>query len=451
MGRKLGYIGFIALILALCMIPSLGMLVSEPEEAGANEVLTRMPELKDAEGNWNTDYLTGLKDYAEDHFFLRQSMISAWSALNVELLRTSISDSVILGRDGWLYYEGSLNDYTGAELLSDRDIWSAARNLALMKEYAESQGARFLFTIAPNKNSLYPERMPSFTVFSGERNAVRLAAALEEQGVAYLDLFSVIGGEADTLYFTQDSHWNSKGAALGADAINAALGRTSSYYNGPFTAQAVHLSDLYEMLFPTGTWLEDDQVYSGELSFEYEAPIRSPENITIMTAKEGDGSLLMFRDSFGNLLYPYLANSFGSALFSRSTDYRLDFIAQRSAGYVVVELVERNLNYLVKYVPQMPAPEREAPAASRSGGSVALTTAASSYVPGCVRVSGTLPSEPDTASPICLLTGAGCYEAFQLSQGGFSLFVPEQALAAGELSVLFEVNGAWTAVPAVLD
>ena len=450
MGRKLGYIGFIALILALCLIPSLGMLAAASGEAGANEVLALMPEPRDADGNWNTEYLTQLKDYAEDHFFLRQSMISAWSAMNVELLRTSISDSVILGSSGWLYYEGSLGDYTGTGLLSDRDIYSAARNLALVKEYVESQGARFLFTVAPNKNSLYPEHMPSFTVFSERRNAVRLAAALEEQGVAYLDLFTVIGGENETLYFTQDSHWNSKGAALGADAVNAALGRTSSYYEGPFTARAVHRSDLYEMLFPTGDWLEDDQVYGGELGFAYEAPIRSPENITIMTTKEGgDGSLLTFRDSFGNLLYPYLADSFGSALFSRSTDYRLDFIAQRSAGYVVAELVERNLNYLVENVPQMPAPRREAPAAARPDGSIALTTAASSYVPGCVQIGGALLAEPDTASAVYLLTAEGCYEAFQLSGDRFSLFVPETALAAGELSVLYEVNGAWTAAIAV--
>lgn len=449
MGKKFGYIGFIALMLALCLIPSLGMLVSEPEEAGGNEVLALMPKLRDTEENWNPEYLAQLKDYAEDHFFLRQSMISAWSSLNVELLHTSISDSVILGRDGWLYYEGALSDYTGTGLLSDREIYSAARNLALVKEYAESQGARFLFTVAPNKNSLYPEHMPSVTVFSRERNADRLAAALEEQGVAYLDLFPVLGGEDETLYFARDSHWNSKGAALGADAINAALGRETSYYQGPFTVRPVHPGDLYEMLFPTGSWLEDDQVYGGELAFEYEAPIRSAENITIMTAKDGEGSLLMFRDSFGNLLYPYLADSFGSALFSRSADYRLDFIAQRSANYVVVELVERNLNYLVEHVPQMPAPRRETRSASGSDGIVVLTVEPSDCIPDCVQVSGVLRSEPDTASNLCLLTGEGCYEAFQLSEGRFSLFVPEAALTAGELSVLFEVSGTWTSASAV--
>ena len=450
MSGKFGHAGFIVLILALCLIPSLGMLAAPSEEAGANEVLALMPEFQDAEGNWNTQYLSQLKDYAEDHFFLRQSMISVWSALNVELLHTSISDNVILGRDGWLYYADTLNAYAGTGLLSDREIYSAARNLFLMKEYVESQGARFLFLMPPNKNSLYPEHMPSFTVFSAERDAYRLAAAIREQGVDYLDLFELLGAEEETLYYTQDTHWNSKGAALVADAVNAALGKTSFYYQGPFTAQAVHLSDMYEMLFPTGNWLEDDQVYGGDLAFEYEVPIRSPENITIMTTKEdGDGSLLMFRDSFTNAVYPYLADSFGSALFSRSVDYRMDFIAQRSANYVVVELGERHLDYLVDKIPQMPAPWREAPEAARSDGSIALTTAASNYVPGCVQVGGALPVEPDTASAVYLLTVEGCYEAFQLSRNRFSLFVPETALTAGGLSVLFEVNGTWTAMDAV--
>ena len=30
-----------------------------------------------------------------------------------------------------------------------------------MQDYCESRGARFLFTIAPNKSSLYPEHMPA--------------------------------------------------------------------------------------------------------------------------------------------------------------------------------------------------------------------------------------------------------------------------------------------------
>ncbi len=448
MTKKIVSICFIALILVLCLIPSLGMLAGREEEAGGNQILSPLPQLRDIDGNWNTEYLSQLGDYLQDHFFLRQPMITAWSEGNAALLRSSISDGVVLGKDGWLYYRDTLDDYTGSGPMSDGDILSAARNLALVREYCEGQGARFLFTIAPNKNSLYPEHMPDLTVFSAEKNADRLAAALEDEGIPYLDLFSLIGGEDETLYFTQDSHWNSKGAALAADAINGALGRTSDYYSGPFSPEPVHLGDLYEMLCPAGTRMEDDQVYGGALTFEYEEPIRSAENITIMTAKEGEGSLLMFRDSFGNLLYPYLADSFGSALFSRSAAYRLDLLAQRSAGYVVVELVERNLDYLLQNIPQMPAPQRQAPEAAPSGAAAALTVEPARYTEGCVQLTGTLPAEPDAGAPVYLLADGTCYEAFRLENNGFGLIVPEPA-AAGELSVLYQADNVWMAADAV--
>ena len=37
-----------------------------------------------------------------------------------------------------------------------------------------------------------------------------------------------------------DSHWNGKGAALAADAVNKAVGRSSGYFDGPFTREEVH-------------------------------------------------------------------------------------------------------------------------------------------------------------------------------------------------------------------
>lgn len=58
-------------------------------------------------------------------------------------------------------------------------------------------------------------------------------------GVTYLDLFSLLGGQEETLYFRGDSHWNGRGAALAADSILEALGRPSpGFYNGPFPGGA---------------------------------------------------------------------------------------------------------------------------------------------------------------------------------------------------------------------
>lgn len=435
MKKKLAYSAFSALILLLCLIPSLGMLLPAGEDAaGGNQALSRAPSLRDAEGRWNPQYLSQIQDYARDHFYLRQDLITAWSALNAQALHSSITEDVVLGEDGWLYFGDTLPDYTGLNPMSGREIFSAARNLSLMAEYCEGQGAEFLFTVAPNKNSLYPERMPALPRNDSRSNADRLAEELERQGVNTLDCFALFREQAETLYFQTDSHWNGKGAALAADAVNEALGRSSGYFDGPFTQEAVHKGDLYDMLYPAGSGLEADQVYGGTLNFEYDAPIRSAENLTIMTHGGGEGSLLMFRDSFGNNLYPYLADSFDAALFSRSMPYRLDLVAQREADYVVAELVERNLRYLIQNVPVMPAPRREELPSQdyRFWKDITFAVEPSEVLPGYVLTTGPqIPGDlilPAVATDSQILVGAsdGCYyEAFLLEDGGVGLYLPE--------------------------
>lgn len=454
MKKKFGYAAFAALILALCLVPSVGMFFAGQSEAGGNEVLASLPSLRDHEGKLNTGYLNQLTDYVEDNYFLRPQFVTAWSALNQRVLRTSIADNVLLGRNGWLYFADTLGDYTGSELLDGREVFSAVRNLALMEEYCQSQGVQFLFAIAPNKNTVYPEHMPALPVFSQENNRKTLGRALTEAGVSFLDLSAAFESQREVLYFTQDSHWNSKGAALAADWINTALyrGAPRYFYGGSFTPAADHRSDLYDMLCPTGTWLETDQKYDGKLVFDYDAPIRSAENMTIMTTGQGRGSLLMFRDSFGNLLYPYLADSFAHALFSRATDYRLNLIQEREAEYVVVELVERNLDYLLQNVPVMPAPVREAPAAGRElEDSLVLEGEASKDMEGYVLLRGTLPAEAAEDSAVLLCTSGACYEAFLLEKQGFALYLPQEALAGGELSLTFTAAEGAVSLPAVYE
>lgn len=449
MKKKFGYSVFTAVILLACLIPSAGMFLADGGEAGGNEVLSALPLLRDGTGELNGDYLTELAGYVEDNYFLRQRLVTAWSALNQRVLRTSIAGDVLLGRDGWLYFGDTLADYTGSETLDSAGLAAAAHNLALVSEYCDSQGAGFLFTIAPNKNSLYPQNMPDLPVFSNRRNADGLREALEREGVAYADLFAAFRGQDEVLYFAWDSHWNSKGAALAADGINAALGRRSDYFAGPFRAEADHLGDLYAMLYPTGERLETDQKYGGPLTFTYDAPIRSAENLTIMTSGGGQGSLLMFRDSFGNLLYPYLADSFASALFSRAPAYRLNLIGERGAEYVVAELVERNIPGLLENVPVMPAPAREREEAEALEGTVSLTAEPSQDMPGYILVRGRLPLTPDGGAAVCLRWEQGCCEAFRLLEDGFGLYVPETALESGGLELVFQAGGRAVCVPAM--
>ena len=88
---------------------------------------------------------------------------------------TSASKDVILGKQNWLYYKDTEDDYLGKNILSDAEIEIISNNIKMMQQYVEAQGAKFLFFIAPNKNSLYGQYMPKLGAkFSQQSNACKL-------------------------------------------------------------------------------------------------------------------------------------------------------------------------------------------------------------------------------------------------------------------------------------
>lgn len=429
---------FTVLFLALCLLPGVGMLLAGEAPAAANEVLADAPRLSTGDGRFNSDFLSDLTSYMGDRFFLRQEAITAWNAVNARVLGSSAAESILLGRDGWLFFAETLPDYTQSAPLSERELWSAARVVALMQEYAQDQGSRFLFTLCPNKNSLYPDYMPkSVHAGSGVSDATRFQAVLTGMGVNYLDLFAALEAHDEPLYFAADSHWNAKGAAVGADAILGALELPGGWVEGGFVAGEPHKGDLYEMLYPAGKATEADFAPAEGYSFTYVRNIRGPTDITIQTQDgEGGGSLLCFRDSFGNNLYPYLAQRFERSVFSRLNAYDLSLIQKHEADTVVIELVERNIRYLLRYTPVFPAPVREADTAAAISGGAIAASAKKSPLEGHTLLTGALPAAAAADAPLYLSDGDTLWEATPSAEG-FAAHLPGAAEELSSLTLVY--------------
>ncbi len=438
---------FAALFLALCVVPAAGLLYGGGAEPAANEVPVPAPSLRTRSGGLNTDVLPDLADYVDARFWLRQECVTGWAKLNAGLLRSSAADDVLLGSDGWLYYAPTLADYTGSDPMSDRELWCAARTLYLLNENVRSRGGSFLFTVAPNKNSLYDGNMPSVTRLRVSSNSERLCAMLGAMDVPFADLFAAFRERPETLYFKTDSHWNGAGAALAADVMLEALGRESAAFAGPFS-ETEHRGDLYEMLYPAGRETEPDVTPAAGFSFT--ASTSNADSITITTAcGGGSGSLMMYRDSFGRNLYPYLAEAFAEARFSRKNDY--DPTAMEDGGTMIVELVERNLRYLNEYPPTMPAPERSDADPASAVEREALSARKGKGGPeGYLVLSGQWSAaRPDDDAPVYIAAGETVYEAVPLPDG-FSICLPEEALS-GELRAVFRSGANLISLPLVIE
>ena len=144
-------------------------------------------------------------------------------------------------------------------------------------------------------------------------------------------------------YYRTDSHWNGYGSALASEA---------------FTMQP-HRGDLFEMLYPASSRTEDGPALAHARSFSYADDFHAADDQRIRTSSAASGTLLMFRDSFGNALHADLAEDFGVALFSRAMPYDLSLMDDVQSDTLIVELVERNLCWLCTRPPLLPAPVRE--------------------------------------------------------------------------------------------
>lgn len=352
---------FIIACLVVCLIPSVGMFFWPNTQAIGNEKITTVPSFTNEDGSFNESILSELGAYFEQHFAFRPEIITADADIQSDVFGVSNVDSVVAGKDGWLYYASTLDDYMGRNALSERQIDGIVHNLSLVQQRVEDHGARFLFTVSPNKNTLYPEHMPSYYLVdtSAPRNRDLLNDALAKSSVDYCNLFSVFEKQDETLYFARDSHWNNKGALLAYNAMLEKIGKShDDYASKDVTIKEDFIGDLSQMMYPASSKSEQNYYYDAEGTYRYATDTSSVEDPLIKTVNDdAEGSLFMYRDSFGNLLLPFFGSAYKDAVFSKSFPIMLDFaLRQYEPNDVIFEIAERNIPWFLTQPPIMEAP-----------------------------------------------------------------------------------------------
>ncbi len=450
MNRKYAIV-YIAIIFIILLIPFVGMTAWPTTQTSENTPLAEIPARYTEEDKPNFYYLSDWGEYFEDRFAFRQQLVTANACLYGTLFHHSTTDQVVLGKEGWLYYGGTLADFKGENLLTDREWFCLVHNLKLMQEYVESQGSRFLLTVAPNKNSLYGAYMPSRYLQGTEKNIDLLANKLKEAGVEYVDLYSLFQQKDEILYFKKDSHWNNRGAVLACRAMMEAMGKKhETYLNVPCSEQTTHIGDLDEMLYPLATKPETEYIY--EKTWKFTCPTEDYMEDWIETSNpEKTDSLLMYRDSFGESLLPFVAEEFGQARFSRLVPYHLTRIEQYRPDFVVIERVERRLSSFAEEAPVMPAPQRENLSALKTDTESSVKAELQgSYL----SVSGNVEQkllQTDTNLYVEFKNRDGersTYQPFYLSDGGFQLYLKEETVPKGtvQINVIAEMQNQYVIV-----
>ncbi len=352
---------FVVITILIFIFPVFSMPLFSENESAEKRELSQIPVLYSEEDGFNSDYTSELNTYFSEHFSFRSELVTACNFVLAKCFGVSNQDKIVVGSDDWLYFADTLPDYTGSGRLTDEEISSAVKVLELMNEGVKAQGCDFVFVVAPNKNTVYPENMPYYiTKTNLPTNYERLNSLLKDSDY-YVDVSESFKSDSTQLYHKRDSHWNNIGAEKCFSDIMRRLGKPCrDYSSSGYRIEKSWRGDLDDMIFPKLSYLDEQAVFNYQPQFEYVSNYRTPEDMKIKTyCGAGKGSLLMFRDSFTNALLPFLSEEFENAEYTRILPCRLNALEKGIYDTVILELAERNIPELIKSSPVMEAPERK--------------------------------------------------------------------------------------------
>ncbi|MCP5052805.1 MAG: hypothetical protein GY940_36895, partial [bacterium] len=198
------------------------------------------------------DFFKQYTSYYNDHFVFRGDLIYLNNRFKTGLLRVSPKSRVVMGKEGWLFLgakpnrPGTIDYYRRLTLLTQPGLESWKRMLEQRWKWLADRGIEYLFLIAPNKNTIYPEYMPDHIrpVRQQSRMDQLMVYLKEHSSVPVLDLRGPLNDAKDDypVYSRTDSHWNDYGAYVVSREIIKYISRFPAFRDAPRVVQSLGLS-----------------------------------------------------------------------------------------------------------------------------------------------------------------------------------------------------------------
>jgi alginate O-acetyltransferase complex protein AlgJ len=210
----------IAVFIAMICAPIVGMVAGAPKDPD----LARFEEHRDVK--WSVrpkKLMRSLQDVRTNYnqgFTFRDQLIWLHAVVKLDVFGVSSATNVTLGRDGWLFYAGEqiVADYQRTRPFTQDELERWRQLLERRKEWLGQRGIPFVFTIAPNPQTLYPEHMPA-TMWRAS-NPSRMEQLIDylraTSDVEVIDLRPPLLAAKSTtqVVYKTDTHWNQLGGFI---------------------------------------------------------------------------------------------------------------------------------------------------------------------------------------------------------------------------------------------
>lgn len=177
----------------------------------------------------------------DDAFPLKEYLTNAWAAFNY-LAFNEGRKGVVVGNDQWLFTTEEFE-------FSRRNLKNLEDNIAYVHKVSgilNASDVSLTVVLIPEKSEVYSKflKRESPHVVIGLRQ--RIMDSLNQQGVASLDLFSVLNSASEPVFLRTDTHWTPFGARLSAKTLSEQFVELKSdqTFNIKFDQFKAHRGDL---------------------------------------------------------------------------------------------------------------------------------------------------------------------------------------------------------------
>ena len=285
--------------------------------------------------------------YFHDNFGLRNLLVRWNSLLQFKWLKISpIPSVVITGKEGWLFNAIGIADYRGLVSYSQEELTNIKEAIARDQAILHRNGILYIVVICPNKETLYPEYMP--TAITKVTSIRRLDQLMELQklnnDLPFVDLQPALRQwkASYPLYKKLDTHWNAIGGFVAYQEIMKNISKAFPEVS-PLTMSDVEIS------------METVEKADGDLVSPLAMDGILPDiRVTVHPKTKPMQSkkirkILIFHDSFIQEIHPHLEHDVETIVLRNHQEQTIDhaFIEDIKPDVVIFQMAERFQHALV--------------------------------------------------------------------------------------------------------
>jgi hypothetical protein len=307
----------------------------------------------------------------QDNFYKKEFLIEKATFFRMKI-GDRVFPQVLLGKDGWMEYVGdnSIDSFQNIGTFKNKKDFLI--ELTIVNKYLKSQGITLLIVVAPNKSTIYPDKLPEqIKPLPTQSKLDSIISYLENNNLPLIvdTRPALLAARRDhDVFYKTDTHWNAYGAFAAYTTIINTL--ESSYPElKPYKAEDLEFVTTDSGMHDIPNLLQANFIKEPFIFFTSKIPLvqtlhpsdKYGYNQSSWIPDSKLPTLLMFHDSFGeSSLNDYLSMNFGKSNFIHLQSMP-QYFTQKSIQYfkpnvIIIEIVERDIQALSELLAHWESP-----------------------------------------------------------------------------------------------